>query len=445
MHKIVFIFISMFLFSSFSYSNGGPIDMSHFRKTGNIKLLRKADISLLKEELKLKVVGDYTEIEVEYTLINNGEKAKIQYGFPVDAYETKWFYGDAYPVFSKDNNCLQYFHVFENSAEIKTNQWIVDSVYKAKSINLNEGVYYPKEDFFIVRKWSSITLEFDSKEIKTLVIKCKIKNTLRDKIPGFCTVNRYTDRHFTYHLTPSSNWGDGIVNEFVVKIDLSDLVLNGSTYSLEGLVGMKKLGNVYSYSEKDYNLNESDRINIHYNNSHIIRAEFINKEKIQGNVIKSVSGSRNNHDIKNLLDGNPSTVWRGKLNDWVEFEFNQIERKSGKGNVTPSGFLILNGDYTDVEKFNESGKVLTVEVIINDTIVFNYEPWNGKNGKRTKKLERPIYVDVHEDLKKGFAIIIADGSDFNRQKVEKIRIKILKIEGNNEDEFSISELFIVGR
>ena len=73
---VIFLIISI-LTPLISFSNGGPVDYSHFRKTGNIRLLRKADVSLIKENLTIKVVGDFSEIEVEYSLKNNGKSQKI--------------------------------------------------------------------------------------------------------------------------------------------------------------------------------------------------------------------------------------------------------------------------------------------------------------------------------------------------------------------------------
>ncbi len=48
-----------------------PVEYSHFRKTGNIRLLRKADVPLIKKNLTIKVVGDFSEINVVFSLKNN--------------------------------------------------------------------------------------------------------------------------------------------------------------------------------------------------------------------------------------------------------------------------------------------------------------------------------------------------------------------------------------
>ena len=70
------LIIGIILIPVNSFANGGPVDISHFRKTGNIRLLRKADISLVKESLKIKIIGDYTEIEVDYNLKKQGRPSK---------------------------------------------------------------------------------------------------------------------------------------------------------------------------------------------------------------------------------------------------------------------------------------------------------------------------------------------------------------------------------
>lgn len=438
--KIPFYKIILCLFiSHFAFANGGPVDMSHFRKTGNIRLLRNADISLLKEDLQIKVIGDYTEIKVEYILQNNGEIQAVQYGFPVDAYETNWGFGDVYPVFSKENDCLKSFEAWNNEEAIKINQWIIDSVYQVKTVNLRENSNYHNRDYSISRKWSAMTLKFEKNEVKTLKIHYKIKNTLRDKMPGFCYVDRYTDRHFMYHLTPSSKWGNGIVNDFSVTIDLSDLAENNCGFSVLGLDNLQEQNNIYTFSTTNYDLKKSDRINIHYDNRHLKMTSFINKFGYSNQVINSIKSSANNLTIKNLIDGNPNTNWIGKQGDWIEITF--------KSNINIAGILLLNGDYSNEENFKNSGKITRSRVIVNDENVFNTTPWEGET--EIIKLKASLYRSVKEDNIKGLSTILADGTSlyFSKNsmvKTAKIRIEIIGANGDN-NKATISELFFVGK
>ena len=442
------LFIGIILTPLTSFPNGGPVDISHFRKTGNIRLLRKADISLLKENLNIKVTGDYTEIEVDYQLKNNGDQQQIQYGFPVDAYETNWHYGDpGWPIFEGNNDFVEYFRVLENGQEIKVNKWVVDSVYTAQSTNLNEGLYGHKDQYTILRKWYSTTIDFEKGETIGLKVLYKVKNTMRDKVPGFSFVHRFTDRHFTYHLTPSSNWGDGIVKEFSLKIDLTDLASKGAEYSVTGIENLKNGNNLYSYSSTEYDLNSSNRINIRYNNSHIKLSEFIKDNELPNGIIKSIKSSSNNLTIKNLLDDSSQTTWTGKQGDWIEIEFRKTPRKNGKGNIAPAGILVLNGDYSNKENFDRSGKLKNIKVIVNDTITFNTEPWEGEEGKRVIQLDNPAFRIVHDKYIHGLATIIADGDGllwYRADHLYKIRIEILTVDGNAGKEVTLSELYFVG-
>lgn len=443
MKKIYPILTFALLTTQLIFANGGPVDMSHFRKTGNIRLLRNADVSLLKEDLKIKVVGDYTEIEVEYTLQNNGKTQEIQYGFPVDAYESDWCYGESWqPIFFGINGCLQYFDVRENDEAIKVSQWVVDSLYTAKTINLGENPKYHSHKYAISRKWSAITLQFEQNEVKTLQINYKIKNTLRDKSPGFCFIERYTDRHFTYHLTPSSKWGNGIVNDFSVSIDLSDLASSGCDYSVFGLDSLNNVDNIYTFSMTNYDLKKSDRIHIHYDNRHLKMTPFINEHGYSNNVVKSIRSSSNNATIKNLIDNNHTTTWTGKRGDWIEIEFqtDKIIR----------GILLLNGDYSNEENFDKSGKMSRAKVIVNDTLVFNTTPWEGETP--IIELEKSVYRNVAINNFKGLSTILADGDGLyfphlkpSIKKTTKIRIEIVGTVDGENGKITLSELFFVGK
>jgi len=433
-----FITLLICIFPCVLYSNGGPLDMSHFRKTGNIRLMDKKEVLLKKEDLKIKVIGDFTEIDVNYELQNLGKKQNIQYGFPVDAYETVWGYGDVGNVFSEYNDCIQYFYVYDNEEQIQVSQWIVDNVYKVQAIDLDEGPYHRKnEEYQIVRKWSAVTLEFDENEIKNLRIKYKIKNTLRDKNTGFKFIPRYSIRNFTYDLNPSSNWGNGLVEEFSLKIDLTDLGSSKSIYSLntKNLSEVEK--NVYSKSITNFDLKKASRINISYDNRHLKLTDFFYENEVSKQRIKSINCSSKNKNSLSLIDNLNTTKWNGEKDDWIEIQFK--ERKENDKSIR--GILILDRDYSSKEKFNKSGKLKAVKVIINDKIEFNTEPWEGENGSRIIKLEQKKYKKVNDKDVVGLSTIIADGDGFY-ENIDTIRIEIVEIEGESVDLF---EIYLVGR
>ena len=427
--------------TGYTYSNGGPIDMSHFRKTGNIRLLREANVSLEKEDLKIKVVGDFTEIDVTYKLKNQGEEQKIQYGFPVDAFETKWHYGDAIPVFTERNDCLQYFEAYESNNQIKVSHWLVDSVYSAPTINIEDETYTDfRESYQIVRKWCAITLNFDTNETKILRIKYKIKNTLRDINPGFKFIGRYSQRNFSYDLNPSSNWGDGVVKDFRIEIDLKELGMEGSKYTLSGFSDLNEENDIFTKSLKNFDLRKSKRINIRYDNTHLKLTSFIEDNIISRKRIKSIKSSSNNSAVDNLIDGSTETTWKGHKGDWIEVEFHKIDLENNQDDKSILGMLVLNGNYADSLKFEESGHMTKVQLLINDTLLFNTEPWLDEAGSKIVELPKSGYRIAKQENIKGLSTIIADGDGFLKN-CYKVRMEILE---SNKNGVILSEIYFVG-
>ena len=442
--------ITYLIFLSISiFANGGPVNISNFRKTGNIKLMQKADFSLLEEVLNIKIVGDYTYVEVKYRLKNNGKKDRITYGFPVDAFECDWYFGESEgpnPFSWRNSEIVTSFEAYEDALRLKTTSWVHDSLYQVQSYNLNEG-FLSDRKYYVTRKWFMLKLDFDSLEEKSITIKYKVENTKRDKLPGFCFIPRYTDRHFTYHLFPSSKWGDGIVKNMQINIDIQDLKENNSQFIVDGLDSLECTETGYKLSMNDYDLTQSDRINITYNNSHLKIAEYLKYNNTTYKVIERAIVSTDAKNTKCLFDGNSETFWTGKVGDWIEITVNK-DIYNDNNFFTLGGLMILNGNYSNIENFENSGQIRTCKIIVNDTIDYNIEPWDIENGSKTIKLNKGEYRDV-EDIS-GNSIILADNTYIRgvpNAPTKKIKIIVTSIYPgfNNENTFSISEIYFVGR
>lgn len=429
--NLIFLILCFLLLPFYLFANGGVIDYSHFRKTGNIKLLRKADVSLLKEDLFLKVVGDYTEIEVHYQLKNNGEQQKMLYGFPIDAYRISMS-GDTDSNEKTIFAHINYFYAYDNDAELKPINWVADSVYSVKTSPKSNYYEYDKTYCIISRKWYVLDIAFEKDEIKTLKIKYKVKNALQDHQSGFSFISEYSERKFTYHLTPSSTWGDGIVKEFNLKIDLTNLDSIKADYEITGIDSLPENQHIHSFFQKDYDLNKSDRIEIVYDNKHLKYANFIEKGSLPNKIIKSIRASTNSAKAKNLIDGSALTSWTGKKGDWIEIEFKPL-RKS----YYLEGILLLHGDYSSEENFNKSGKLNTLKVILNDSIHYNN---HDEISKLPVIMEKPIYKNIDANLMKGLSCRITDGF-FDRYGILKIRFEILK---TTKKEVTLSEIYFIG-
>lgn len=382
---LVIILINHILFA-----NGGPISESVFRKTGNIRLLEKADISLHSEDLKIKIDGDYTIVSVEYKIKNNHKTDTVLYGFPVDAFEAK-------RAFDPDGNnpfkqrvrtlvAIDSFEVYENKQPIKYTSWVVDSLYKV-------GKYY------VYRKWYMIKMVFNELEEKTLNVSYRVKNKHKDMSPGMTYMPYYSTRSFSYHLFPSSKWGNGIVKNFSIQVDVSDLDSNKIDYQIEGFKNLQKQGSSYSFDTINYDLKKSDRITLHYDKTWIQTVNFIEEKTLTSKIIQSAKASSNNDSVMNLFDGNPATVWKAKKGDWVEIKLNQVQMKHyPQYYCSVQGILALNGNYSSIHSFNKDGKIRKCIIYLNDTIKYNSEPWKREFGNHNIFMEEPKF-DLKKDLK----------------------------------------------
>jgi hypothetical protein len=387
MKNIILILILSFQTLSLVFANGGPIDVSYFKKTGNIRLLQKADISLLKEDLRIKIVHDTTFIEVTYLLKNNGNSQTVYYGFPVDLYDTaRW---DGQWTAGKGYERIKYFDAFVDGKPKKHSHWEQSNAY-----NSNIYRYNSLENIPVHRHWHQINLDFEKDSIQELVIKYAVENRKIDGFGGFSVLPYSTERNFVYDLFPSSSWSDGIVQDFSVTLDVSDLKKSRYTYKVKGLDNLKldsdSIG-IYNLTTQNFDLKQRSFISVEYQNQDMINGHYLpNRVGKKQKIISIVSSAPN---ATYLIDNDLSTVWRGKEGDWIIVQFPIRSEKDADYDlpINPRSVFIMNGDYSSEENFMASPKIKTLQIKANDYLLqrFNWLP-NGK-GYRSSfiKLEEP--------------------------------------------------------
>lgn len=444
----LYIFISLPLIS---FSNGGPVNVSFFRKTGNITLMQQAEIELLKENLNIKVVDDYTEIDVQYLLINHGQSMEVQYGFPVDGFSDPWNFYDGFPVFGEDNDPVFSFQQEVNNKNTPPVFWIVDSAYVGNGIQLGSNPP-SSEKYTIIRKWYLSTIHFEKEKEVNIHVKYKIKNTLYDFLPGMNYLYEYSDRHFMYDLSPAGGWGNGTCGDLNIVLDLKDLESTGVQFLVSGLHFTKGDNSIYTYSANRFDLNSTNNIQIHYNNSHIKTSEFLQAHSVPNFVITSIISSNGNSNVANLLDGSISTTWKGKAGDWIELEIDTNAQDSIYHQPFLRGIMLLNGDYTNETHFHRSGKIKSLSILLDETINYNWEPWTSDDSKYILHLPEPEFPQKSTLDVNGFAQLIADERHLMHSidksgkqcKTSKIRIQILSSQTDNDKKISISEILLIG-
>jgi len=374
MKNLTLFFLLSFLNFSLVFANGGPVDMSFFKKTGNIRLLQKADISLLKEDLRIKIINDTTFIEVTYFLKNNGNTQTVHYGFPVDMYEKDYF--DPQGMLIDGYDKINYFKAFVNGKLKNHSFWKQENAYKANMYKDNSLT----ENVPIHRFWYQINLDFEKDSVQELVIKYALENTKEDGFGGFSVLPYASDRNFVYDLFPSSSWADGIVQDFSVTIDLSHLKKEKYTYEITGLENLKKDSTgIYNLTTKNFDLKKRSFIGVQHRNYDKVKGHYLPKRVGKRAKIISIVSSAPN--AKYLIDNDLNTVWKGKEGDWILMQFPVRLVKDAAYNlpINPNCVFIMNGDYSSEENFISSPKIKTIQIKANDFLLqqYNWLP-NGK-------------------------------------------------------------------
>ncbi|AFM03908.1 hypothetical protein Fleli_1484 [Bernardetia litoralis DSM 6794] len=439
MKNLTLLFFLFFQTLSLAFANGGVVDENYFKKTGNIRLLQKADISLLKEDLRIKIVSDTTFIEVTYLLKNNGNTQSVHYGFPVDRYKSDWR--------DEPYTSVLYFEAFVNQKTKKHEHWKTEQTEKENDKN-----------YEIIREWYGLTLDFKKGRTQTLTIKYAIQNYRSDYYYAFYFIPDPSERRFVYDLFPSSSWGNGIVSDLSVTMDLSDLKKHECSTEITGLEGLenKNQDGIYTLQTQNFDLKKESFISITYDNSK--RAiDYCLKNVYKFFPISSISSSAENAEY--LIDNDPNTVWKGKEGDWIKIKVqsrNRGKNKHGRAYFAyPVGLAFLNGDYSSKENFETLGKAKEITVQL-DTIplvryfreqgssegaylenfIFTSSLWFLEGNNPYEVITTPLTSEIWQYMENDMGMYL-----MGIHKTEEIVIKIKKSTHSNK-EVSISEIYL---
>jgi hypothetical protein len=435
------------------YANGGPIDISQLYKTHNIQLISNANLVINSEDLFIKIQGKYSIVTVTYKIKNLGVKQIIKYGFAVD------FYEDHENIDSETND----YEFIKSFAFYNNDKIILDTacVYEKniEKINSTDNYYKLYNPISVSRKWFIADLNFNENEVKTLKVEYKISNQHVDIIHGFAFIPNFSERIFTYYFLPSSKLGSGIIKDFTIEIDISELLANKSKYTISGISLFVQNGNILTFHKTNFDLKKQKRLIINYDNSDLLLSNFIDKHLIPNSEIVSINCS-NKSNPYNTIDNNPLTVWKGNKNDWIEFTFKVDTLNSKFSDYGICAIQILNGDYSNQQAFKNCTKIKKIKIYINDTVV--YFPINGEYGDSVI-LDKPQYYSFGDAYLKGYSQTIAEGlslfgyyseifgkskkNNYTKKVIKKLKIQIQDLyRGNKEDnEFVIPEIYFVGQ
>jgi hypothetical protein len=199
-------------------ANGGPVDVSHLKNTGQIKLITKEKVTIDEEFLFISLEGDYANVVVKYKLTNHGQTEDIAYAFPVitdrydDAVLLSFLTMDEYIPFFKmelDGNNLLY----------KTSGDSAKSDPKSEYYDLNIN-------------WNTSTIHLPKNVQKQLVISYRVKNSFYDFGTSKSYFVDWDERKFIYDFSPAKYWGEGIIGKIEIVVNTLGVTYNSETIKI---------------------------------------------------------------------------------------------------------------------------------------------------------------------------------------------------------------------
>lgn len=432
----------LYVFSPFGLlANGGGIYLvsSTMRSTDPIFRDIK-DVTLLSEKLYIKLNSERADVIVKYVLTNNSDTdyLNLDYAFPVDYLEggsnpsdRKWI-GVADLSFKLNGNLLEY-------------QYSEEKIKDSTPVMLNQYISGMSQSY--IRRWFYTKLDIKKHSVINLEVHYSVETF--STCDGITPLNMWylddcTQRDFRYDFSPAKHWGDGIIRDFYVEIDMTEsfLVGNGLTFdntrgdapsfTLNGL-DFKRNGDKYEYRQRNFDLKKAESIYLTYNSSAITSAEVLSKYLILPSEYKvKVSSEKKSYPFRYISDLNLETAWvpTKSKNESIEFSFD------ARSDI--AGFVILGGYYKNEQTYVENNRIKNIKVELKQ---------KGKDWQEVY-IEKPIpdfdYQTIYfNDLFSHPNAYVVDFYDVidTELDIEKVRITIEDVyTGTKYDDTCISEI-----
>jgi hypothetical protein len=427
------LLLLLIVITSNIFGNGGPIDGCAVYRTGDIVLINLPDIKLIKEDLKIKIEGDYSFVNVTYLIQNNSySDSKITYGFPVDYIRNELQY-----EFEWQDEYLPKIEFFLDSKKMEIKHQVDYSILEEKSSTNDEF------NLEVKRSWYVVDFEIKEGQKILLNVKYKIKNGFEDWATTKSFFPTFDDRHFIYDFKPAKNWDDGFVPELNTEIDIQDIISKGGKVNITGL-SLNDSSGIYSASFKNFDFKHSPNLNISYSNNQKLSdfmSDFISEYRLKNDKIKAVNVSStlsSKYSTKNMFDFDFNTAWAEGINgdgigEKIEIELNKY----------PLVAICLINGYTknaDLYKSNNRIKKLKIDI--------EYVDYKDSTKLDIESNEVVLKDFEFQDVSKNnFGSIISVIGDYGEgyRQITKITLTVLDVyKGIKYTDTCISELLLLG-
>ncbi len=331
------IFILLLLASSFSlHANGGI----HWWENGTgtsepavIILKNDSDIILKKENLSLHFVDDSVIVNCDYVLNNRSENEKV-----IDF---------AFNITDGPHAALQYYHILVEGRKLDS--------------ELHTDVI--EDETYFYRYWELSEIRLGAEKETKVSVSYRV-DTQND---GTYYKSNFNDSIFIYNLFPALSFGNGIIEDFSITIDASDILgWNGKITGIEGIdIPFRKSERTVTKAFKNFDLNKNRQLKISYNIKNFYFAKLYKKYgfRIYGGVTATseLKEDSTTYSARNLMDNNCKTAW-------VEANAGFGKNERIKINVTGilSQVLIVNGFRKSEKTYYENNRVKKIAFYVDD-------------------------------------------------------------------------------
>ena len=361
---LIALFLSSLLLPAFALANGSPMDGSAFVAAGDVRLMHKQDITLEEENLKVVLDGDHADVRVEYRLVNHGGDGQVAYGFPIDCFSPQvmdyMVEGDLLPL---------------SGVAMEADGVALDTSRHQEL--LNQGA-----DNEQVRTWVVAELDFAAGAETMLTVSYRVKTGFDDWWFSDSFKPDFTDRSFSYLLSPSGNWGDGRVGKMSITVDYAALKATGGVLKEIAPQGHVVGDTAITWNFENFDLSKAQDLKIVYSDVARLMTEYLAEAALPGQYIKGVRASSTLQSDKdpgrygpaNLLDGRLDTAWcEGVDGDGVGQSITLDLQ-----NVAVSSVGLANGYVKSDGIYKGNNRIKTVKMVLLDE--------NGERHEETVEL-----------------------------------------------------------
>ncbi len=422
------IFLTIFLFCLCVFANGGAVFDSKLGSTGNLTFVKKANLQLLKEDLKIKIDGEKAHFQVRYTFQNIGGDTKIHFAFPMETEISDFVIPDKkVKRFIEKEKVLSY-KIAKNGKDLK---WLK----KAETTKVKNFPGADPEDIIKISEWFISEIEFKKFEKAEIYITYTIES---NRYLGFYSCSAMPElygRRVHYNFYPASFFGNGTVGDLSVTIDLTELKKDkGELGGTDELEFKEQAPGILKFEGKNVDFKKTKEFGFWYSIKEKDNSDYIKAKRLLPAHFRIVSPKISPEDVKKMFDFDPDTCFTpGKEK---EFTF-LFDKKSLPGYSS----LLLKTSKND--KFQVAGEMECGSRDSIDKVSFEYihgkvRKWDNCAYKATI-LEKPNCKFPTE-----CAYDLLNPGDYYAEEFEECRIKI-KIEPDKTTKKApcISEIFIM--